>query len=40
MSRHTFIFQVFLKGIGKNPHSSEGGNKIYTFCEEGNVSAL
>ena len=40
MCRHSFIFQIFLKGIGKNANSSEGGNKISTFSEGGNVSAL
>ena len=34
------FFQIFLKGIGKNPHFSEGVNKILTFSEGGNVSAL
>ena len=40
MCQHSFSFQIFLKGIGKNPHSSEGGNKIATFSEGRNVSAL
>ena len=39
MCRHSLIFQIFLKGIGKNPHFSEGGNKI-SISEGGNVSAL
>ena len=40
MCQHSFIFQIFLRGIGKNPHSSEGRNKVSTFSEGGNVSAL
>ena len=40
MCRNSFIFQIFLKSIRKNPHSSEGGNKISTFSQGGNVSAL
>ena len=40
MCRYSLIFQISLKAIGKNPHSSESEKKISTFSEEGNVSAL